>query len=140
AWLLGGGEVLTLLSTFVFAVLILLLDRWGRTVQSAHLTVPFVLATGLPALALTLVYPGEGGHAAWLSWFGDMLRAPGVFGAVLLLTLLSTVGATLLMSTYQPQLPAARAGLIYFLEPVFAAGFSVACGYAALAARRFLGV
>jgi drug/metabolite transporter (DMT)-like permease len=55
------------------------------------------------------------------------------------LTVLSTVCATLWMSTYQPQLSAARASLIYFLEPVFATAFSIAFGFDTLSVQLFLG-
>jgi drug/metabolite transporter (DMT)-like permease len=43
------------------------------------------------------------------------------------------------MNVYQPRVSAGRAALIYLLEPVFAAAFSVAWGYDALTARLFLG-
>jgi len=33
------------------------------------------------------------------------------------------------MNKYQPQVPANRAALIYFLEPVFGAAFSLLLGY-----------
>lgn len=128
-WMIGGGEALTLLSTIIYAMLILLLDRWGRTVQSAHLTVAYVLLTGLPALLLATTLSGAtSGLTPWLSWLGQVLANPRILLDVVLLAVFCTVCASLWMSTYQPRLPAARAALIYFLEPVFAATFSVAFG------------
>lgn len=128
-WMIGGGEALTLLSTIIYAVLILLLDRWGRTVQSAHLTIAYVLLTGLPAVFLSTTLSGAGsGLMPWLSWLGQVLANPRVLLDVVLLAVFCTVCASLWMSTYQPRLPASRAALIYFLEPVFAATFSVAFG------------
>ncbi len=139
-WMIGGGELWTLLSTFVFATFILLLDRWGRAVQSSHLTVAIILFTGLPAVPLAALVAGhEASTAAWLSWLVTTLREPAALGAVLLLASLCTVCATLWMATYQPRVPAARAALIYFLEPVFAALFSVGFGYDVISLSLVLG-
>lgn len=139
-WMMGGGELWTLLSTFVFAALILLLDRWGKTIQSAHLTVPIILFTGLPAIPLAIFVAGrEADMAIWLNWLGSMVREPSILTTVLLLTLCCTVCSTLWMATYQPRIPAARAALIYFLEPVFAALFSICFGYDVISLSLILG-
>jgi drug/metabolite transporter (DMT)-like permease len=79
------------------------------------------------------------GLATWLDWLATMLLQPAVLRDVLALTLLSTVLATYLMSTYQPRVSASRAALIYLLEPVFASTLSVLIGHDAVTGRLLLG-
>ncbi len=139
-WLLGGGEALTLLSAVIFAVMILALDRWGRTVESSRLMGGLIVFTGLPALVYVLVGTAQAGEtAAWGNWLSGMLQEPRVVGNVVTLTVCSTVLSTLWMVAYQPRVPAARAALIYFLEPLFALGFSVAFGFDSPSTRLVLG-
>src|SRR5262249_1031846 len=117
---LGGGEALTVLASWVFAAEILLLDRLGRTVQSAHLTVPFVGTTGVLAAALAVTCAGSSaGLPAWWAWTASMLENGEVLRAVLLLAFFSTVVAFHWMNVYQPRVSATRAALVYLLEPVF---------------------
>jgi drug/metabolite transporter (DMT)-like permease len=139
-WSLGFGEALTLVASVAFAVQILLLDRLGKRVRSEYVTVGFLGVTGLlgtaMALALAVTGPGLG---AWLGWLAGLLRRPEVAGELALLVLLPTVLAFHWMNAYQPGVSAGRAALIYLLEPVFGAAFSVALGQDPLAARLFLG-
>jgi drug/metabolite transporter (DMT)-like permease len=126
AWTPQGGETLTLLCSFVFAAEILMLDRLGRKVHSSHLTVSFLATAGLIALAAGLARAAAGpGVAAWLGWTASMLRQANILGIVAVLTLVCTVLAFHGMNTYQPRVSAARAALIYLLEPVFASFFSL---------------
>jgi len=139
-WNLGRGELRTLLGSVMFAVQILLLDRLGKRVRSEHLTVAFLGVTGLLATALALALAAAGpGLGAWLTWLADLLQRPAVTRDVLLLVLLPTVLAFHWMNTYQPHVSAGRAALIYLLEPLFAAIFSVLWGHDALTGRLFLG-
>jgi drug/metabolite transporter (DMT)-like permease len=139
-WQLGEGEGLTLAATVLFAVQVLLLDRLGKRVRSAHLTVGFLGVTAVLAGVLGVVVAAVGpGVGAWLQWTADMLRQPAVLGDVALLVLLPTVLAFHWMNVYQPLVSAGRAALIYLLEPLFAAAFSVAWGHDLLTARLFLG-
>ena len=75
------------------------------------------------------------GLAAWLSWLGATLGNGAVLRDVVLLTLRSTVGASYLLIVYQPRVSAGRAALIYLLEPIFAALFSIAWGHDQLTPR-----
>jgi drug/metabolite transporter (DMT)-like permease len=139
-WQLGGGEGRTLMASILFAVQILLLDRFGRRVRSNHLTVGFLGITGGLALVGNLVLAGFGpGLGSWLAWLGDMLCQPIVLCDLLLLTLLSTVLAFHLMNVYQPQVSAGRAALVYLLEPVFASVFSIVWGHDPLTWRLLVG-
>jgi drug/metabolite transporter (DMT)-like permease len=140
SWGMGFGDGLTVLSSFAFALFILSLDRLGRAVNSSHLTLVLIAVTGLPTLFLAVgVAAWQGKLMPWLSWLVEIFRQPPVVRDVLLLTMLSTILATYLMSTYQPRVPASRAALIYLLEPVFAAVLSIVVGHDSVTARLLLG-
>ncbi len=127
---LGVGEAQTIVATVFFAVVILLLDRFGKTVESSHLTFGFILATGVPSVLLASgLAAGGPGLGAWSDWTASMLSVPAVLRDFVLLTVFSTVLAVSWMNTYQPRVPAGRVALIYLLEPVFAAMFSLAFGH-----------
>src|SRR5262249_14498045 len=73
-WRLGYGEALTALSSLIFAVFILNLDRLGRRVRSSHLTLGLIMAAGLPALPLAVgISAYDQGVGPWLNWLSDML-------------------------------------------------------------------
>ena len=144
SWALGKGEVLTLAASVLFSVQILLLDHYGRAtfqttaattgatvgVPPALLTLCLVAVNGPPMLvAATLWSASSGGVAAWLRWSSAMLSDPTSSVVVLTLTVFCTILAFHWMNKYQPQVPANRAALIYFLEPVFGAAFSLLLGY-----------
>ncbi len=126
---LGAGEALTVLASGIFAAEILLLDRLGRTVQSAHFTVPFLATAGLLAAALAAACAGAtAGLPGWWTWTVSMLENGAVLRAVLLLAFFSTVLAFHWMNVYQPRVSATRAALVYLLEPVFGTTFSICLG------------
>lgn len=138
-WNIGLGEQLTFLAALVFAVQILLLDRLARHVRSAHLTMSFLTVSGLLASTCAFATAASGpGIAAWLDWLGDLLRQPAVLVNLACLALLPTLGFHW-MNTYQPQVPANRAALIYLLEPVFAAVVSVGWDYEPMTLHLLLG-
>jgi drug/metabolite transporter (DMT)-like permease len=137
---LGIGEALTLLSTGFFALVIVLLDRLGRNVRSAHFTVAFLTGTGLPALLFAwLMVTVRSETGSWLVWTADMLQNPWILKDVALLTLLCTVLTFHWFNVYQPQVTASRAALIYLLEPVFAAIFSILWGHDFITSRLIMG-
>jgi drug/metabolite transporter (DMT)-like permease len=136
AWGLGTGEALTLLASILFALQILLLDHLGRRVEPAHLTAGFLGITGAAAALIAWVLALSGpGLLAWMAWTWTMLRDPVLLANLGALTLLSTVLAFHWMNIYQPRIPASRAALIYLLEPVFGALFSLWTGQDTLTAR-----
>jgi drug/metabolite transporter (DMT)-like permease len=140
AWSLGWGELLTYGSAMIFAVEILVLDRLGRSVQSAHLTVSFMATSALAALVLAVgVSAASVGLGPWAAWTLQMVKDPAVLRDLLLLTVFSTVLAFHWMNAYQPLVPASRAALIYLLEPVFGSIFSIMIGHDALTMRLVLG-
>jgi len=140
AWGLDKGEGLTLLASAMFALVILLLDRLGKNTESAHLTVGFVAMTGLPAVVLAPAWAaGSCGLSAWTDWLISSLQNPGLMLNLLTMTLFCTVLAYHWMTSYQPRVPASRAALIYLLEPLWAAAFSIGCGYDAITFHLIVG-
>ncbi len=138
-WKVGVGEQLTFLAALVFAVQILLLDHLARHVRSAHLTLSFLTVSGLLGCACALAAAASGpGVAAWLDWLGDLLRQPAVLANLACVALLPTLSFHW-MNTYQPQVPANRAALIYLLEPVFAVVVSVGWDYEPMTLHLLLG-
>lgn len=136
----GWGEVLTFISTWPFALVIVLLDRLGRGVESAHFTVAFLAGTGLPALLITgAISVGRSESAQWMSWTAAMLANPLMVRDLILLTVLCTVLPFHWFNVYQPQVAASRAALIYLLEPVFASIFSMLWGHDGLSLRLLIG-
>jgi drug/metabolite transporter (DMT)-like permease len=139
-WSLGRGETLTLVSTVIFAVMIVALDRLGKRFPSGHLTASYLAGTGLPALIVALVLAARGPSLnVWHEQVSMVLARPAVARDVVLLTILCTVLATHFLTVYQPRLPAARAALVYLSEPVFAACFSLGIGHDTLTLRLILG-
>lgn len=113
---LGRGEAETLVSSVFFMMQIFLLERKEF---AANRALPVTLAMFVTEAALfSLMALGTAPHPAdvlvpWTS--GPWLGFTG------LLTLFCTLGAFILMNTWQPKITATEAGLIYCVEPVFTA-------------------
>ncbi|MDO8542317.1 MAG: EamA family transporter [Opitutaceae bacterium] len=111
----GRGEWETLLSSLFFMGQILWLEKKE-------------FAANRPE-KITLVLFGVQGTLLWLLAFATAPE-PGALlvpwmsvpwlGLTLLLTVFCTVGAFLLMNTFQPKITATEAGLLYCIEPIFA--------------------
>jgi drug/metabolite transporter (DMT)-like permease len=139
-WMLNSGDGLTLISSLLFAVYIVCLDRLGRQIRAGQLTLGLIVVGSLPALPLACGLAAKGeGIEVWLVWLKDMLSYPQIVMDLVLLTLLSTILSTYLMSTFQPRVPASRAALIYLLEPVFATVISVIARHDEIRTRLVLG-
>jgi drug/metabolite transporter (DMT)-like permease len=136
----GWGEVLTFISTWFFALVIVLLDRLGRGVESAHFTVAFLAGTGIPALLSTgAITLSRSESSEWLIWTATMLSNPLMLRDLILLTVLCTVLPFHWFNVYQPHVAASRAALIYLLEPVSASIFSLLWGLDALDLKLLMG-
>ncbi len=134
------GDWLTLLASVAFAGQVLVLDRLGRFARPGHLTAGFFAGPGLLSLALAVVVAATGpGVAAWWDWTAGTLRDPTVQRNIVRLTILPTVLGFHWMNVYQPRVSASRAALIYLLEPVFAAVYSVWNGHDHASTSLFLG-
>jgi drug/metabolite transporter (DMT)-like permease len=136
----GWGEILTFLSTWFFALVIVMLDRFGRGVESAHFTVAFLTGTGLPALIIMLLMTAARSETSeWLGWTSKMLSDALIWRDLGLLTVLCTVLPFHWFNVYQPRVAASRAALIYLLEPVFASIFSLLWGHDMLGLHLIIG-
>lgn len=113
---LGRGEAETLVSSVFFMMQIFLLERKEF---AANRALPVTLAMFVTeAVLFSVMALGTAPHPAdvlvpWTS--GPWL------GFTVLLTLICTLGAFILMNTWQPKVSATEAGLIYCVEPVFTA-------------------
>jgi drug/metabolite transporter (DMT)-like permease len=111
----GRGELETLLSSVFFMGQILLLDRADCRANRA-LPVTLVMFAVQAALFAGLALATAPSAAALLApW-----TSPVWVGGTLALTLFCTLGAFVLMITWQPRITATEAGLIYCIEPLFA--------------------
>ena len=112
----GRGEVETLLSSLFFMGQILTLDR-ADFARNRPLPVTFILFATEAVVSLVLV------GATAPRWADVPLLATSApwLAFTLGLTLFCTVGAFTLMNTWQPRITATEAGLVYCLEPLFAA-------------------
>lgn len=111
---LGRGEWETLLCSVFFMGQILWL---GRAEFAANRAVPITLVMfatqGVIFSGLVLASMPDVAALAVVTASGDWLAYTAV------LTLVCTIGAYLLMNTWQPRITATEAGLIYCVEPIF---------------------
>jgi drug/metabolite transporter (DMT)-like permease len=126
-WSVGTGEALTLVSTLLFAGQILILDRLGRRVRSSYLTVGFLGGGMIVSVCGTLILAVLGpGLSLWGEATARTITRLDTIRDLAVLVIFSMVFGFHWMNTYQPRVSAARAALIYFLEPIFASAFSIA--------------
>lgn len=139
AWATKGGELLTFLSTIPFAMQILVIDRLGKRLNPAHLTLAMLAIAGVSGTIATVILAECGpGLSNWLRFNLELLSRPKLLLVAAALVLLAAMTFHW-MNVYQPRVPASRAALIYLLEPVFASIFSILAGYEGLTPRLVLG-
>lgn len=118
------GELLTVGAALVFAVQIMLVDRYGRRSDTQRLTVMMFLATGGVNLALGPFFDGFGSLFA-AEALGRMAGDWTIQWTVATTIVFCSVASFHLMNKYQPFVTPAKAGVIYCLEPIFASSFSI---------------
>jgi drug/metabolite transporter (DMT)-like permease len=134
------GDWLTLIASVAFTGQVLVLDRLGRLARPGHLTAGFFAAPGIASLALAVAVAAAGpGTGTWWEWMTGMLADPKAQLNIIRLTLFPAVIGFHLMNVYQPRVTASRAALIYLLEPVFAAAYSVWHGHEQVTASLLAG-
>lgn len=122
-----SGDALTLLCAFAYAVQITLTERYARTSHvTAMVAVQLAGVSVLSALCIPLGTP----HLE--------LKAPLLF-AIAFCGLFASALAIVMQSWAQARTSAVRAALVFSLEPVFAALYSVALGKEALGRREAVG-
>ena len=116
----GRGEIETVVAAFFFALQILTLEN-PRFAGTRGRTVTMIMCLGIAALYLPVALVLAPTPAAML--------VTGASGQSLVLvatlSLFCTVGAFLLINTWQRKVSATEAGLIYTSEPVFAASYAL---------------
>ncbi len=118
---LGRGEVETLICSGFFMGQILCLDRpefAGNDplrVTLVSFAVQAILYTGM------LAWTAPSLTAVWVP-----LASPAWLGLMAALGTICTLGAYILMNTWQPRITATEAGLIYCFEPIFGSLFALA--------------
>lgn len=124
---LGKGEALTLLCALAFALHITLIERLARKHAPAPLVaVQLWTVAVLATVALCLLGP-------------RLASTPALWSAVLITGVGGSALALVLQAWAQARTTAVRAALVYALEPVFAAAYSVALGREELGVRELLG-
>jgi drug/metabolite transporter (DMT)-like permease len=125
------GDTWTTLGAVLFTGQLLLVDYYGKRLNTAAITpgmfVVVAIAAGLTFLVLYEVsLPAEhtaqskiDGRAATSIWL-DLFLSPTFMGIVGFLAIFCSVFAFLGMNKYQPHITAVQASVIYSSEPVFA--------------------
>jgi drug/metabolite transporter (DMT)-like permease len=124
---IGGGEALTLLCAFLFALHIVGLGEWSASYDAAGLAV--VQLSTVAVLSIVCAAP----HS--LAPPPD----PKAWGAVLLTAIPATALAFFVQTWSQARLAPTRAAVVMTMEPVFAGIFGVAVGGDHLTARVIVG-
>lgn len=131
------ATAMLVMTTLLWGLSFPLMKNWQNAAQDCP---GGAVIASLTIIALRGVATAWGaGTGAWWAWTASMVQSPPILRDFLLLTVFCTVLAFHWMSVYQPQLTASRAALIYLLEPVFGAAFSIVRGHDPLTARLLLG-
>ncbi|MDF1486800.1 DMT family transporter [Tessaracoccus caeni] len=123
----GLGELLTLIGAALYAVHIIVLDRWSRAMDAMSLTV--VQLIGVAIVVVVLGAPG-GYHVP---------TEPSVWGAIAYTAIVAGIVTMLLQTWAQRHISPTRVALLMTFEPVFASAFAVGFGGEDLTVRLLLG-
>lgn len=116
----GRGEAETLLCSVFFMVQIFALER-AEFAGNRTLPITFVMFATEAVLFAGLAFATAPDVAALVRpW-----QSPAWLGLTAALTVFCTLGAFGLMTAFQPRITATEAGLLYCLEPVFAAALAL---------------
>ena len=123
----GFGELLTFIGAALYAVHIVVLDRWSRAMDAMPLTV--VQLIGVAVVVVALGAPG-----------GYQIPAePRVWGAIAYTAIIAGIVTMLLQTWSQRHISPTRVALLMTFEPVFASAFAVGLGGEDLSVRLILG-
>ncbi|CAL8974224.1 hypothetical protein TESS_TESS_00622 [Tessaracoccus sp. O5.2] len=123
----GVGEALTLVGATLYAVHIVLLDRWSRSMDALSLAIVQLIGVALTAGFLGL--PG-GYHVP---------ADPGVWVAIAYTAVVAGIVTMLLQTWAQRHITPTRVALLMTFEPVFASAFAVGFGGEAVTLRLIAG-
>jgi len=113
----GAGEAWTLACAALFALHVVLVDRWGRDADTTSVVAVQLATTALLALAGSALL--EEPH---------LEATPRLARSLFVTAVLATAGAIWLQMRFQPRVDPTRAALIYATEPAFAAAFAALAG------------
>ena len=123
----GVGEALTLVGAALYAVHIVLLDRWSRSMDAMSLAI-----VQLIGVALTTGFLGlPGGY--------HVPADPGVWGAIVYTAIMAGIVTMLLQTWAQRHITPTRVARLMTFEPVFASAFAVGLGGEAVTIRLVAG-
>lgn len=117
---LGRGECETLLCSFFFMGQILWLEKKEFAANDSGRLTFVIFSTGAVIFGALAVATAPSIHALAIPWTSSVW-----VGLTIALTLLSTIGAFLLMNRWQPKISATEAGLIYCFEPIFGSAMAL---------------
>lgn len=123
----GVGEALTLVGAALYAVHIVLLDRWSRSMDAMSLAI-----VQLIGVALTTGFLGlPGGY--------HVPADAKVWGAIVYTAIMAGIVTMLLQTWAQRHITPTRVALLMTFEPVFASAFAVGFGGEAVTIRLVAG-
>lgn len=135
---MSTGEILTIIAAFVFGVQIIITDRYTRESDPIAMTqAAFLCVTVLGAC--TLLWGWVTGPDFEIDALGGLLLDWRFLEPVLLSAILGNVLALSLMMRFQKTLSPVRAAIVYGLEPVWAALFSIWLGFSQASSWLFIG-
>ena len=125
------GDTLTTLGAVLFTCQLLIVDYYGKRINSTAMTPGMFLAVALAASFTFAVLhasalssmPNHPNHA-WQSWL-NLFLSPVFISIVVFLSVFCSVLAFLGMNRFQPQVTAIQASIIYSSEPVFASSWAL---------------
>lgn len=125
------GDTLTTLGAILFTGQLVMVDYYGRRLNSAAIT-PGMFALVAVASSLTFLVlheialpPHADGSARSTMIWWELFSSQMFFGIVCFLAVFCSVFAFLGMNKYQPHITAVQASVIYSSEPVFASAWAL---------------
>ena len=124
----NAPEWLTVACAFLFAIHILVTDRVTKRLPPAAVTLTSFVVVGVSS---ALLFPVAASHEAFvpLAEVFGLLTTRAFLEPMLLSSVLATVLALSLMNQYQRDLSPVRASIIYAVEPIWAALYSLLLGF-----------
>ncbi|MDP6906080.1 MAG: DMT family transporter [Candidatus Thalassarchaeaceae archaeon] len=121
----GIGEWLTVACAFLFAAHIIATDRITKKTDPLLLTGPMILTVSLLSFVVFLLWPLREGGGDELF---ELLQVRSFLFPLLLCAIFGSLVALLILNLFQKAVSPVHAAIIYALEPVWAAIFSLIMG------------
>jgi len=112
------GDFVTLLSAIPFALFIVLLDNYSKSVNMWLLVFLQIVTVAIFSILIAIIFQVTNYEIVKISFTKEFVIS------ILYLSIIGTVFNTILMTKFQKNVTPAKAGIIYSFEPVFAALFA----------------